>query len=371
MKQNDSSTQQTVRSISSIAAITLMATAATGAQTQEPLVIEEQGSFFVNEERITTDYPRGDEGNALGHIVVNDMYVQYQIPKNKRPDALPVIMMHGSGHTGKTYETTPDGRMGWAEYFVRQGFPVYVVDQVGRARSGFDPTPINQARLENNASLIPPGGQVTFTLEAAWSVFRFGPEPFVWYDNTQFPREALNEYGAQLVPNTESTLTNPRESVDALAALLDKIGPAIIFVHSQSGTYGMGAVVERPNLVEALVNVEGDCTLSGEISENDADRQDVIAAFTGGRSADAALLTVFGDFVGGTFWELIEQTCIEVVNAINEGKGTAFNLNLPQQGLIGNSHMLMMDENNLKVAELILKWLDENALNGNSASSPP
>lgn len=136
--------------------------------------------------------------------------------------------------------------------------------------------------------------------------------------------------------------------MDALAALLDEIGPAIVFVHSQSGPHGMGLVAERPDMVEALVNVEGQCTT--------AEDEDVSSAFT-----DAALLTVFGDFVAGDpFWEPIQQTCMEVVDAINEGGGTAFNMNLPQQGLIGNSHMLMMDKNNLAVADLILNWLDEN-----------
>jgi len=333
----------------------------------EPLVIAEQGSFFVNEEVINTDYPRGDEENAPGQLVVNGMYVQYQIPQEQRQGALPVIMMHGSGHTGKTYETTPDGRMGWAEYFVRQGFPVYVVDQVGRARSSFDPTLINQARLEHDPNLIPSPGQRGFTFESAWPVFRFGPEPMVWHDNIQFPKEALNEYGAQLVPNTESTLPNPRESVDALAALLDQVGPAILFVHSQSGTYGMGAVVARPDLVAALVNVEGRCNLAQSGQEPaDIDRDVIVRSFN-----NAALVTVFGDFVEGTTWEPIEQECIEVINAINQAGGTAFNMNLPEQGLEGNSHMLMMDKNNLEVADLILNWIDENVdLSGTRPQAP-
>src|SRR5262252_6706814 len=60
-----------------------------------------------------------------------------------------------STHPGTTYETTPDGREGWATYFARKGFPVYVVDHSGRGRSGFNPTVINRARAESNAALLP------------------------------------------------------------------------------------------------------------------------------------------------------------------------------------------------------------------------
>jgi len=118
-------------------------------------VLAKQGSFFVNEQNIATAFPDGDGTRAPGHISVKGMYVQYQIPNAGTPGVYPVIMVHGAGHTGKTYEETPDGRMGWAEYFVRRGVPVYVVDHSGRARSGFDPTPTNQAMRERNPALIP------------------------------------------------------------------------------------------------------------------------------------------------------------------------------------------------------------------------
>ena len=120
-----------------------------------PLVLAEQGSFFVNVQTIESRFPSGNGTPAAGHISGKGMYVQYQIPKDRRGTAYPVVMVHGSSHTAKTYEDTPDGRMGWAEYFVRRGVPTYVVDHAGRARSGFDPSPTNQARLEKNAAACP------------------------------------------------------------------------------------------------------------------------------------------------------------------------------------------------------------------------
>ena len=44
-------------------------------------------------------------------------------------------MVHGGSQTGTNFTGTPDGREGWAQYFVRRGYAVYVVDQVARGRS--------------------------------------------------------------------------------------------------------------------------------------------------------------------------------------------------------------------------------------------
>jgi pimeloyl-ACP methyl ester carboxylesterase len=116
-----------------------------------PLQLQDEGSFFVNGQQTASTHPGTAAGGISqpGTITVNQMYVQYRIPQEVRGPA--IVMVHGSGHTGATYETTPDGREGWATYFARKGFPVYVVDHSGRGRSGFNPTAINRARAESNA----------------------------------------------------------------------------------------------------------------------------------------------------------------------------------------------------------------------------
>ena len=99
------------------------------------------------EEGAAARRPRRTPGAAFGggEITVNQMYVQYQIPP--RGDRhVPVVMVHGCCLSSKTWETTPDGRMGWDEYFVRQDRSVYLADQVSRARSGFDSTVISAVK---------------------------------------------------------------------------------------------------------------------------------------------------------------------------------------------------------------------------------
>jgi len=320
--------------------------AAAGTCSVGPLTLAKQGSFFVNAQNISTQFPSGTVTlNPAQSISVRGMYVQYQIPQVIKPGASPVILVHGASHTGKTYEETPDGRMGWAEYLVRCGVPVYVVDQSGRARSGFDPSRSNQAKIQGsppNGTLIPSFDE--FTNEAASTSFRFG------YPTTKFPVVALDQYYAQLVPNTETSYPFPgsQNTVDALALLLDRIGPAVVVVHSQSGAFGIDVAIARPGLVKALVSVEpASCSVPPAN----------ISVFT-----QIPLLTIFGDFFNNspvTEWPGNMSVCVNTVNNINAAGGIAKNIHLPTPpyGITGNSHMLMMDMNNLEIADIILAWL--------------
>ena len=306
-----------------------------------PPVLTEAGSFFVNGEVFQTDNPGGD--NPGGRIVVNQMYVEYAIPQKPKTGAWPVIMVHGSGHTGKTYDTTPDGRDGWKQHFLRKGYSVYIVDQVGRARSGWNTAPINNAETKGDAKLIPKGGIVQFTYERAWSIFRFGPKPDKWWPDSKFPKDHLDQYMAQLVPNTEATLPQPpRKSVDALISLMEKIGPSILMVHSQSGVYGALTAVARPDLVKGFVNVEGrtGCDLDPEQIKI---------------MAKVPMLVVAGDHE----WNG-EEHCRKTVAAINTAGGKSTFMGTYEQGIRGNTHMMMMDLNNLQVADWILAWVEKN-----------
>ena len=113
-----------------------------------PLELKDFGSFYVHGRVIETQYPNlpATGLSAPGHITVGQMYVQYMIPQ--RVTTLPVIMVHGANHTGKTYETTPDGREGWATYFVRHGSPASM-----RPRSIAPRPPMTPPRLQPCCSI--------------------------------------------------------------------------------------------------------------------------------------------------------------------------------------------------------------------------
>jgi pimeloyl-ACP methyl ester carboxylesterase len=318
-----------------------------------PLVLEREGSFFVNGRSTTTQYPGASlvTGPAEpGRITVNQMYVQYRVPP--RAASIPIVMVHGSNHTGATYETTPDGREGWGTYFVRAGFPVYIVDHSGRGRSGFDPTAINQVRDAPGAKAATLPTVLLSTRERAWLNFRFGPKDGVPFPNLQFPIEALDHYLAQLVPNTETALQGGSgNTVNALSALLDKIGPAVVIVHSQSGVYGLDLVRQRSNRVRALISIEGGCE---NLTAADASAyfRNVPFVSVWGDNSIGAKNTVNGD--------KRREGCVQAASLIRSAGGRASVLMLPDIGMRGNSHMLMMDRNNLEIADVLRKWIDEN-----------
>jgi pimeloyl-ACP methyl ester carboxylesterase len=315
-----------------------------------PLTLEDEGSFFVNGQSTRSEYPGASAATgpaSPGNITVNQMYVHYRIPAAKK--AIPLVLVHGSNHTGMTYETTPDGREGWATWFVRQGHPVYVVDHSGRGRSGFNPTPVNAVR---DGGADPKTLPTLFLgpIDRAWWNFRFGPDYPKPFPGLQFPLDALDQYLAQLVPNSETTLAEGgATTVNALALLLDRIGPAVVMVHSQSGIYGLDVVRKRPRLVRALVSVEGGCET---LTQADA------ATF-----ARVPFISVWGDnSIGakGVNGDKRREGCAQAVGLIKGAGGRAQLMLLPDVSIRGNSHMMMMDRNNLLVAEVIRSWLSQN-----------
>ena len=231
----------------------------------KPLVIEDQGSFFIGGVPKVTTYasaPTPNNPNAASvpnQITIGQMYVQFEIPTTKKRGMPPVIMVHGSTHTAACLESTPDGREGWYPYFVRKGISTYLVDQAGRGRSGFDQSVIHEATamiragdVQNGLKLMPSFQRITDN--GAWTAWfghldppgsnivtgkliRHGdpndpPDDDALHTNDYFPAYPLNstdasiaartgaigsapagpsnyyalDYYKELVPNSESTL---------------------------------------------------------------------------------------------------------------------------------------------------------------------
>jgi len=140
----------------------------------KPLVIEDQGSFFIGGVPKVTYHAAAPapgaatQAPAPDQITIGQMYVQFEIPQTKKRNMIPVIMVHGSSHTAACLESTPDGREGWYPYFVRKGISTYLVDQAGRGRSGFDESVILEAaamikngEIDHGLRMIPPFGRIT------------------------------------------------------------------------------------------------------------------------------------------------------------------------------------------------------------------
>jgi pimeloyl-ACP methyl ester carboxylesterase len=322
--------------------------------TADSLVLKEQGSFFVGGRSIFTDALTGSPGGFLGtgintgNITVDQMYVQYQIPEGA-DSHVPVVMVHGCCLSSKSYETTPDGRMGWNEYFLRKHRAVYLPDQVSRARSGFDLTIYNEIKLGKRPASDMPELR-TATHEIAWLLFRFGPSMGKAFDNEQFPVEAFEEFGKQVIPDLNAQLPTPNPTWTNLSGLAIKLKGAVLIGHSESGFFPEQAALLNPTDIKAMITIETACpTLTPQQISN---------------LAKIPALVVFGDHLGDVpsmpkMWPERLEGCQKFVDQLNAAGGDATMMHLPKYGQFGNSHMLMQDKNSNQVADLILKWIDE------------
>jgi len=331
----------------------VLAAASAAAQTRKPgpLTIKEQGSFFVGGESRPVTQP-GFGPNAppvTGEITVNQMYVQYQIPM-KGDQHVPVVMVHGCCLSSKTWETTPDGRMGWSEYFVRKDRSVYLADQVSRARSGFDPTAFSDVRQGKTPPAQMPN-ILDATHQVAWTVFRFGPKFGEAFPDQQFPMQAMDELYKQMIPDLNATLPqNPNPTWTQMAALGVKVKGAVLMGHSESGFFPEQAALIDPSGVKGIVSIEMPCVTSLTPAQ--------IATL-----AKIPTLIMFGDHLGDVQggpanWAQSFATCNTFVDQLKKAGGDAEMMHLPALGIKGNSHMLMQDKNSDQLADLVIAWID-------------
>lgn len=319
---------------------------------QAPLVLKSQGSFFVGGRKVAqTEGELGNLGPG-GHITIHQMYVRYMVPQGGA-DNPSVVMIHGATLTGKTWETTPDGRMGWDEYFVRKGHAVYVPDQVGRGRSGFDQAIYNNVR----AGAVVPANQppwLRFSDESVWPNFRFGEKPGVAFPDSQFPVAAVDELAKQAVPDMNRGLPTPTPTIKALSDLATQLKGAVLMSHSQSGSFPLEAALLDPTVTKGLVLIEpGSCPASYT--------DDQIKTL-----ATVPLLVVFGDHRENPTglsalpsWQARFEGCQALISRLKAAGGQALMWDPTERGIRGNSHMIMQDKNSLQIADQILSWIEQ------------
>jgi hypothetical protein len=78
------------------------------------------------------------------------------------------------------------------------------------------------------------------------------------------------------------------------------------------------------------------------------------------------LLLVYGDYIDqDPRWVAYRKAALAYVDGMRAAGGKADVVSLPERGIKGNSHMLMMDKNNRAVLDVIAKWLVDNKLADN------
>lgn len=365
----------------------------------KPMTLKAQGSFFVGGNTHQVDAPYAAQP---GGSMINQMYVQFQ--KLDDPNGQwPIVFVHGCCLSSKTWETTPDGRMGWYEYFTRRGYDTYMADQVGRARSGFDALQYQKVRFDANAPpftddgngagcINPPNNSsacekpsatgttnpniLIATDQFAWNVFRYGP-PCVTpcgafttpatiapYADQRFPMQTILNGGSQtffkqVIPDLSTSLgtfgPNPgsdfRPTPSRMALLGKKLGGAILVGHSQSSSFPTRAALQDPSAVKGIIQLETGCFAN--LTPADIQKLKKIP-----------ILIIEGDHYvqadGVTPQVKPPAACVTQMDQINGAGGNMTYIHLPAVGMFGNSHMFMQDNNNIQIADLIIKWIVKN-----------
>jgi pimeloyl-ACP methyl ester carboxylesterase len=377
-----------------IAAALLCGATSAPAQERGSLTLASASYFFVGGKIDTS---------VEGSPVVGQMYVEYMIPA-RRSHPYPIVMVHGGSQTGTNFTGTPDGREGWVQYFVRRGYAVYVVDQVARGRAAYWSQvygPVQPSRIN-------------FVEQRFVAPERFKQWPQA-HLHTQWPGAgkpgdpAFDQFYASQFPSIVSFPKQQEINRDALVALLDKIGPAILLTHSQSGSFNWPVADARPNLIKALVAVEPSGPPVHDIENTgapdwfkDAERTkvsglaDVPLAYDPPVPAGGALEFVRQDKPDKPdlvrCWlqkeparQLPNLKRIPVVIIMSEASYhaaydhcTAAYLNqagvpntlirLADVGVRGNGHMMMIEKNNAAIAGVIAQWLDRQRLHAPQAA---
>lgn len=329
---------------------------------KKPISLLDQGSFAVGGTVITNPgkfdaIKRTPEGQTFHG---DHAYVFYQIPENSRK--LPLILWHGFGQFSKTWETTPDGRDGYQNIFLRRGFSTYVIDQPRRGNAG---------RSTVEATISPtPDEQFWF------NIFRIGVWPD-YFPGVQFAtdKETLNQYFRQMTPNIGGFDTEV--ITDASSALFDKIGEGILVTHSHSGGFGWATAIKNPN-VRAIVSYEpgsgfpfpkGEVpspieSSAGALEALEVPKEDFL------KLTRIPIIIYYGDFIpekpdsnpGIDGWRVRLEMARKWREVVNSNGGDVTVVHLPEIGIKGNTHFPFSDLNNLEIADLMSKWLKEKGL---------
>ncbi|MBI4888968.1 MAG: alpha/beta fold hydrolase [Acidobacteria bacterium] len=362
--------------------------AAAAAAQSPPLVVARQGYFFVG----GTYFEAQD-----GRFMSGQMYVEFQIPgRLTRP--YPIVMFSGGGQSGLNYSGTPDGREGWMQYFLRQGYAVYVLDQSSRARSPHQTETGPQSR--NGVEWV----QQRFTAperSKLWPQARLHTQ---WPGSGVAGDPVFDQFYAQNYPSLASFPRQQELNRDAGVALLDRIGPAILLTHSQSGTFGWLVADARPALVKAIVAMEPsgppvhDSVQKGApdwfedgplakpygltaaplaydppvtdraplsfVQQKTADAADLVRCWAQAEPARALVnLQPIPVLVlqSEASYHASYDHC--TVAYLRQARVSAVRfIRLAGVGVKGNGHMLMLEKNSLEIAGVIEKWLRESVV---------
>lgn len=353
--------------ISTLLLSTILASSAAYAS---PIVLEEQGSFAIGGSVVQKDGTFSEEHflSPEGQKAYGDhAYVFYQIPAD--PKKYPLVFQHGGDQTKRTWETTPDGRDGFQNIFLKKHYSVYLIDQPRMGEAGLSTV--------DGGKDNPWAGNPLYQGQTFFRLSRVGDKDGV-FKGSQFPNtpEAIEAF--QRSWNPYSGPLDNNVNAKSLAKLFNKIGPSVLITHSMGGTIGWRTPFYTNN-VKAIVALEPGGTPfifpEGEVPPQEKTKVSILGGAAEGvpmkefeKLTKLPILLIYGDYIpdkpseaaGPDKWRSELAMAKKFISTVNKHGGHAQLIHLPDMGIHGNSHFLMAEKNNVEIANIIEDWLTKN-----------
>lgn len=329
-----------------------------------------KGAFYVGGEIA------GEEGK---HFMSDQMFVEVLEPKEVT-HPYPVIMFHGAGQSNMNWLITPDGRKGWADYFVEHGFTVYLAEQPARARSAYHPS-VNGPTIFHSAEAL----QKRFAgAEGGWPQACLHTQ---WPGEADFEDETFRQFLSAQIEYLPSNKESQRLVLAAGKQLLEMIGPALLITHSQAGPFGWLLADACPELVKGIAALEPSGPPFGrDLSTPQAkdyglvdlplhfdppvnspadlnlellkSRQEGINDGWVLKENSLRLPTLAGKAIAiicseASYHAGYDHLLSHVMDQLSVEHDF---IRLEEKGIHGNSHMMMLEKNNLEIADLVIEW---------------
>lgn len=186
-----------------------------------------------------------------GSRIVDQIYVE-RFRDTTQPSRRRIVLVHGTDQTGLCFLQTADGRPGWAYDFATRGWDVYVVDQVARGRSAYDP-----AHHGSLTRWTVPEVEALFTGAAVHRRFPGSEEHARWPTGPGIRgNPAFDAFVASQVASLSDLALAEELNTNALIFLLREIGGAVLLTHSQASVFGFQVCDREPSLVDSHITVE-------------------------------------------------------------------------------------------------------------------
>lgn len=336
------------------------------------------GFFWVGAETVETP-----DGPALS----GQSYTEYWIPEDLR-HPWPIVMIHGGGGQGLDFLGTADGREGWAHWFVRQGYAVYVIDRACHGRSSFNP------EVEGAMMPAPPSIVIerlfsrSATFENSWPQARLHDK---WPGSGTIGDPAFNSFLAGVGPAPADMERHQNISQRGGAELLDLIGPAILITHSAGGPIGWMILDARPSLVKGVIAIEplgppfaempsgklnwgvtsAKITFDPPVtadSDFDLEKRAPTRPNTAACLVQKEPARQLPNFKGVPLvvvtaqasWMAVDNHGI--VDFLAQAGASIEHLRLEDHGINGNGHAMMLETNSDAIAEVIAGWISDRQL---------